>query len=116
MSSLRIGERARLECMGPCEIHVRGRLEAASFSYLGPATSETSTAYVVFLVDGTNGASGHLDAEPKAVRLGTKSTVAARVFAPSGTLWVESGATVHGKLVGRDVLVGTKARVVGDGT
>ena len=111
LASLELGDWARLECLGPCEIRVAGRFASGSRSYLGPATSAVTAAGVELFVAGPNGGDGGPNEQPSAAVIGNKASVAARIFAPYGSLELGHEADVVGGLVARHVLVGTKATV-----
>lgn len=95
-----------------CEIRIKNRLKSKSKSFIGPSTTTSLTPkdFRIF-VAGINGKTGTLKAKPKAVELGSKTQVRSRLFAPDGTIKIKSKVSVDGRVIGKDVDVGSKAMV-----
>ena len=92
---------------------INNRLEPGSNSQIGPADGSGITARdIVFYANGINGSTGDLDANPKAAEIGTKNTVKANIYAPNGTIWINSHSDVEGAVIGKDVLVGTEVQII----
>ncbi|MBK7258189.1 MAG: hypothetical protein IPI01_10375 [Ignavibacteriae bacterium] len=69
-------------------------------SYVGPKNGSTITeSDIVFYVGGTNAQSSYTTS----VNLGPAITLYANVYAPNGTLWLQSNTRATGAYVGKDV-------------
>ncbi|MBI4955297.1 MAG: hypothetical protein HY908_24955, partial [Myxococcales bacterium] len=114
-ADLELGAHALLVCQARCEIRVAGRLKTESHVYVGPAFgTDLGAADVVIVVRGKNGDHGHVDATPKAARIGAHAVVVARIYATTGTLSLGEHAVAKGTFVGREVRVGEHARLEKD--
>jgi hypothetical protein len=91
---------------------INNRLEPGSHASIGPEEgSGISAIDIVFYVNGINGNTGNLGDSPKAAIIGTNNTVKANIYAPNGTIWLKNHVDAEGAFIGKDVLVGTKAKV-----
>jgi hypothetical protein len=112
---IRAGLATDLLFQAPSEVRVAGRFDLSQGSVLGPQSgSGIDASDLVFHVAGVNGASGSLDATPKAATLGLATVVAANFYVPHGTLWIRQGATAAGAFLARDVTLGLGAEVALD--
>ena len=112
-ASVSLGDGARLEAIGPVVLRIQGKLDATNDAFIGAASGSTLTARDVRIeVNGINGTSGGLGADPKAANFGNHSEVHALVLAPNGTLITRSTVRVFGALLGQDVDVGEFTQVV----
>ncbi|MBI4701946.1 MAG: carboxypeptidase regulatory-like domain-containing protein, partial [Deltaproteobacteria bacterium] len=102
--------RTRVECQSPCELRVAEQAELGNDAYLGPAEgSDLGAADVELFVGGIkqDGKGKDKGAPVKdAVVVGAESSVRARVFAPSGTLWVKQESHGKGTFVASGIRVG----------
>ncbi|MBI3203074.1 MAG: hypothetical protein HYZ29_16170, partial [Myxococcales bacterium] len=115
-ASVSLGAWSTIQCQAACEVRVAGRFDAGFASTVGPAPGAALTpAEVLIHVAGLNGTTGALGAVPKAAVFGVSSTLAARVHAPNGTLWVRAGSAVTGTLVARDLQLGLGVLVTKEG-
>ncbi len=111
LAELNIGEKSRIEALGPVELRIAGRLLPGSNCFIGPATGTTLSAKDFRMtVLGPNGGSGGPNATEVAV-IGEKCDVRAQLLVPNGTLHLRSRATFLGVLGGRDIEVGQDVRV-----
>lgn len=70
----------------------------------GSPTGSTATAATIVLhVAGSNGTGGGLAETPKAVEIGTDSTVSANLYVPNGTLWLQDRTVATGAFIARDI-------------
>ncbi len=112
MDKIKVKSWGRIECLTRCELVVAGKVAMSARSYMGPVNfSGNERSNIDVFVLGHNGKNGKLHAMPKAVTIGTKSTLHARLAVPNGTVWLRSKAHVRGVMVARDALVGFKAVV-----
>ena len=112
LDSLTLATSARLACYpGSCEVRIEGRLIANK--------SNTLSAWGYYdnleiFVLGTN-----VPPDPNgtlaAVRLGEATYLRGRLHVPNGTLKLDTSVTVDGKLVARDVKIGSSSAVADDG-
>ena len=110
--SLKLWPKASLLCITPTEIRIKERLYPSPMAYLGPSSDSTLSAKDVFVyVDGINGKNGTLRSNPKAAVIGVRNTIKANIFVPNGTLWIREGSDVTGSFIGKDVIIGVKAKV-----
>ena len=97
---------------GPADVRVEGRVDFGRQARVGPSTSATTAAQIVFHVGGANGgAGGPLDL-PAAIAIGRESVVQANLFSRGGTVRVDRDSQITGALLGRDVKVDNNTSVV----
>ena len=135
-ASLELGERARLECLGQCELVVVAGLRAGSSAYFGASAESVRPAgaypalEVVVLGDGMHPGHGEhvqghcsggdnehgshdgADREHacfKGAWLGERSEFRGRLWAPEGDIWLEAKASVRGTLVAERIRLGAGA-------
>lgn|GEM_PF-710084 len=112
LQNLEVGTKAKVLFQAPTEVIINNRLEPGSNAAIGPEEGSGINARdIVFYVNGINGNTRNLDASPKAAIIGTKSTVKANIYAPNGTIWLKNHVDAEGAFIGKDVLVGTTAKV-----
>ena len=76
-------------------------------SILGPDTgSAIGAADIVLYVNGVNGNTGKLNANPDAAKIGQNCTVQANFYVPNGTLSILQKSSATGAFLARDVMVG----------
>ncbi len=106
-ADLNVSTGARVEALGPVQLHIANRLSASSGVFIGAASGTSMTARDLRIeVSGQNGSTGGLAETPPAASLGTGDNVTALVLVPNGTLVIGTGVTGIGAFMGRDVDVG----------
>jgi alpha-tubulin suppressor-like RCC1 family protein len=113
-STITMGDYARIECTGACQIDVKNRVAVGNHSYIGPGSpSSTSLTMdmVKLFVEGANGVAtpGGL---PAAMSLGTRSQLDAFTFVPNGTLVFGPSCSGVGKFIAMDVDIGTDVELM----
>jgi len=112
---IRIGEKALVFFNGPTEIRVRDKFFTDKGGFFGPdPDAAISAADIVFYVEGVNGVSGELEAEPKSVEIAPSNDLFVNFYAPNGTIRLGDGVNAVGAYLGRDVDVGEGAEVALD--
>jgi hypothetical protein len=115
LKNLDVGAKAGILFQAPTEVIIDNRLEPGSWSEIGPeAGSGISARDIVFYVNGINGVDGNLDSIPEAAAVGTHSTVKANIYAPNGTVRLKEHSVVEGAALGKDVQLGTQAKLTLD--
>jgi len=113
LQNLELGANSHVLFQAPTEVIINNRLEPGSHSQIGPADGSGITARdIVFYVNGMNGSTGDLGANPQAAVIGTQSTVKANIYAPNGTIRIMNHCDVEGAVIGKDVLVGTEVQII----
>jgi len=111
MKSLTVGTGARLMLhYGSVEVRIEESLtlaDTARFYSSYPADLEV-------FVEGSNDTPGDPWSQPRAVTIGNQTYFWGRLFAPNGTIGIETSSIVFGRLVGRDVHVGEDAYIEAD--
>ena len=104
-----------LEFDGPAEVRVAGKVFIGKLSFVGPsAGSGVNPSEIVFYVDGINGTSGALSANPPAVTFKDGCTVSANIYAPNGRLDFLKQSVGTGALLARDIKMGELAQMTLD--
>ena len=102
--SIQLGSEAKLFFSAPSTVKVQQKVSAANLSQIKPGTGSTATAATIVLhVAGSNGTGGGLAETPKAVEIGTDSTVSANLYVPNGTLWLKDRTVATGAFIARDI-------------
>lgn len=104
-TSIALGERARLECQGACELVVAGRLAMGAKSFFGVAVETIGSRGLTVTVLGSNGGPGCPRCQPAAVDIEPHSELRASLFAPHGTVSLGTRSAAAGHLVGQHVLL-----------
>lgn len=113
--SITVDREAKLLFQAASEVRVQQKLSTKNLTTVGPAAAASIDASsIVFHVAGINGTTGALSATPKALEIGTNNTVAANLYAPNGTIWLQDGTTATGAFLGKDVDLGANAQVTLD--
>ena len=95
---------AELGFSGPADVRVAERLDAGSFSRIGPESgSGVDASEIIFYIAGINGTTGALGATPPASNIGRGSTLQANLYVPNGSVLIGRDSTLAGALLGRDV-------------
>ena len=108
-----VGNYARVECKDPCEIRVKNRVSAGSYSFFGPGgggNNQTMDTVKLF-VEGSNGVATP-SGLPAAASFGQRSELKAFTFVPNGTLALGPSATGVGKFIAKDVDVGVDTELM----
>ncbi|MCP4622484.1 MAG: PKD domain-containing protein [bacterium] len=98
-----LGSHARVVCLGPVDIRIKGRLGSGSAkaAYLGPgANTDIGPEDVVVYVQGTGG-----------VLFGQGHNILANIYARNGTFETGEGCVLTGSFIARDVTIGQKTVV-----
>ncbi|HEX7479953.1 MAG TPA: MopE-related protein [Polyangiales bacterium] len=112
--SITLGDFARLECTGSCQINVKTRVSVATYGYIGPGSSSSTSlnmSMVKLFVEGTNGV-GVPSGLPAAVAIGLRSELKAFTFVPNGTLSLGQSVTGVGKFIAKDVDIGVDTELM----
>jgi hypothetical protein len=92
--SIRAARRSRLEVKAPATIRVRDALSFGNGSFIGPAGAGLVPADIELFFAGEH------------LRLGRRSDIGARLYAPQASLHIDNGATLNGSFVARRIRVG----------
>lgn len=107
--SIELRRAAKLRFASASEVRLSGKLYTKSEVIIGPRTNaEITPSDIVFYIAGINGDTGELEAEPKAARIGTKSSVKANIYVPNGTLHIKSDCIAKGAFFAKDVKIGQR--------
>lgn len=110
--SISLNREVNLNFSAPSTVTVQQKMSTGVTTKIQPAVGGTATAStIVFHIAGINGTSGGLGETPKAVAIGTGNVVAANLYAPNGTLWLQSGTLATGTFFGKDVQIGPDVQV-----
>ncbi|MCW5814961.1 MAG: hypothetical protein KIT84_28300, partial [Labilithrix sp.] len=110
-ASLMLGNDARLQALASSTVRIAGRLATGDRARIVPSGISLTAKDMRLEVHGQNGASGALNATPRAAVLGNDTVVRALVLVPNGTLQTGHRTNATGALFARDVLVNLDARV-----
>ncbi len=104
LQKIEIGNHARIECLGACEIRIDEDLLMHNDAYFGsaPETNVTAGDITVFVM-GTNAKQGNGNSAPKSAVIGAFAFIQAKVFAPNSMLWFKSSADGRGVFAGKFV-------------
>lgn len=113
-ASITLGNDGRIECASPCEIRVQGRVTFGNRDYLGPKpnVANLGSGNVQLLVAGSNGVVGPLGVPP-ALLIAEDSELQAYAFVPNGTARLAARIVFRGKIVGKDLVVGSGGNAEG---
>jgi hypothetical protein len=135
-SSIDVEPEAKVYFQAATQVRVKGRADFDSKSTIGPHPTATGlrASQIVFYVAGSDtqarahdddgsdcddgahydgdGASDHTS--PAVVRIGTRSTINANVYAPNGTVWLKEGTNGTGAFIGKHTRVGSHATLTLD--
>jgi hypothetical protein len=110
--SITAGDDVWIVVQSTSEIRIADKFSSGEGSYVGPEdTTRLSANQIKFYVEGINGKTGTLGADPKAAKIGMRNTVKATFYVPNGTLWIRQGSEVEGAFIGKDVEVGIGVKV-----
>ena len=110
--TLNTGVRNNIYFTEPTMLIIEEKLVISQASMFGPhPESEINSAQIMVYVNGINGNTGNLGADPKAAQFGINNEVFAKVYAPNGTIYFKNGTKATGSFFGRDVLVGIGVEV-----
>lgn len=110
--SISLNREVNLNFSAPSTVKVQQKMSTGVTTKIQPAVGGTATAStIVFHIAGINGTGGGLSETPKAVAIGTGNVVAANLYAPNGTLWLQSGSVATGTFFGKDVQIGPDVQV-----
>ena len=110
--SISLNREVNLNFSAASTVKVQQKMSTGVTTKIQPAVGGTATAStIVFHVAGINGTGGGLSETPKAVSFGTGNVVAANLYAPNGTLWLQSGTVATGTFFGKDVQIGPGVQV-----
>jgi hypothetical protein len=99
---------ARLVLSNASHVRVRYGFSAENGSVVGPAQgSSINAADVVVYVGGTDSQSPF----SKAVVVGPWANVAANIYAPNGTLWLNDNSRATGAFIAKEILVGKNVQL-----
>ena len=111
-NSIELKKNAKLRFATTSEVRVIGKLSTKSEAIIAPkTTAEITASDIIFYVTGINGDTGELDAEPKAAKIGTNSTIKANFYVPNGTLHIKADSNAKGAFFSKDVIIGQRAIV-----
>ncbi len=109
LRNLDVGQNAKIFFTAQTEVRIEDKLAIDQKSYVGSQTgSGIGASEIIFYVNGINGNSGNLGANPKAVKIGQNCTLQANIYAPNGTLWIRQKSNATGAYIAKDVIVGQK--------
>jgi len=115
LESLELGPHSRLQCQARCEIRIEESLRAAQGSFIGPQPESSLTPRDVQLfVGGLDDRREKPGTSSAAAEIAEGSVVEARTYIPNGTLSLGRGVRVTGRLVARDVIVGSGGSIAVD--
>jgi len=132
VQSLNLGTRTTVRVMAAADVGIRGEFNAGSHVTINEPLSAVPARQVLFSVGGLDsdcrhGGShhGHDDddddhggdhdhAGPAAVHIGTRSTIKANIYAPRGTVWIQSKANATGAFIGDRVRIGVDSQLTLD--
>ncbi len=135
VSTLDIGVRAKVLFQGPSEVRVQDEMETGSRTYLGPdpSTSDLQASDIIIYVEGSGRDDDEDDVARDAalyiegidysitdddegsshtvVKIGTKNTLLANIYAPNGRVWLKSKTEATGAFIGEQVRIGEKVEL-----
>jgi len=112
LSSLQLGDDARIEVSAPVQLRISGRLSTLARIFVGAANGVSLVAGDVRIeVSGRNGNSGSLSDSPQAAALGSDSTIRAVMLVPNGTLLTGQRMVMTGAFLAKDVYVDIDSHV-----
>jgi hypothetical protein len=110
--SISADTQAKLLFSAASTVRVQQKMSVKATSTVGPNTGATINASaIVVYVEGINGTGGGLAETPKAVEIGTDTTLTANLYAPNGTLWIADRTQARGSFIGKDVQIGPDVQV-----
>jgi len=102
--SLQLSSEAKLFFSAASTVVVQQKVSASNLVQIKPGTGSTATAAtIVFHIAGVNGTGGGLAETPKAVEIGTDSTISANFYVPNGMLWLKDRTVATGAFIARDI-------------
>ncbi len=117
-SELDARKHSRLECLTSCSVLIAHHARSGPKTYLGPSknSGKQYPNIELFIVGhdgkGKKGKKIAKSAYPKALRLGARSEVHARLFVPHGTATLGAHAKVEGVLAAREVWLSKSSSIV----
>ena len=93
IASLTTGKNSSVLFEAPTEIRMTGRLAIGRESTVGPTIAALDGSDLVIYVGGFNGMDGQLGSTPQAAKVDKDTALEANIYAPFGTLSLETGTT-----------------------
>lgn len=123
VQSFDVDNQGTVKAKARTEVRVRGALDADARAKIitDPTVPGLGASQVIFYVAGLDNECRHDGrgpdddrAGPTVVRIGTQSTVQANIYAPRGTVWLQSRTTGVGAFIGKRVRIGVQAQLTLD--